>query len=251
MKKLFFLLICLIILTSCQHTLPQGITSQHTEIDWVDFIKWNGKEYNGIYSGVLADESYIGDKIGEVKFRVADNVTNPSYRTKDGDAAFHEPGTEIFSIDGREDLIAVKSEHAINGYQVYYLSKDREYSWHFKNVAIENISKIEIYKEHLLSEMISKEEIEDFIKLLNTGDVNANFSPNTNLKDPVIYEMVFYTGQAVAYNFNLYHDGMTYYWYPWDTVVLSDKVGLYLEKNQSFNKKLNSLLTVSTNILKP
>lgn len=47
-------------------------------IVWVDFIKWNGIEFDGIHSGVLANKKFLDKKIGEVKFKVADNVTNPS-----------------------------------------------------------------------------------------------------------------------------------------------------------------------------
>lgn len=53
-------------------------------IDWIDFIHIDGKEYYGIHSGVLADISFVGEKIGTVKFKVTDNVKNPSYKIKTG-----------------------------------------------------------------------------------------------------------------------------------------------------------------------
>src|SRR3954465_11272913 len=111
-KSISLLILVIIILAGCKSS-PFG---QNAVIDWVDFIKWNGKMYDGIYSGVLADEQYIGEKLGEVKFKVADNVSNPEYKTKNGDAAFHEKGSEIFTIKGHPDLLAVKSSRAINGY---------------------------------------------------------------------------------------------------------------------------------------
>lgn len=88
------------LLTGCRSTPIGG----RAVIDWVDFIKWDGKEYNGIHSGVLANENYVGEKIGTVKFKVTDNVTNPEYKVKDGDAAFHEKGTEIFKIKGHSNF---------------------------------------------------------------------------------------------------------------------------------------------------
>src|SRR3954467_12899179 len=116
MRKTFSLcLLVMFILVGCRSPLPQNVV-----IDWVDFVKWNGVEYDGIFNGVLADESFLDKKIGEVKFRVADHVSDPEYKTKDGDAAFHEKGTPIYSIKGEPNIIAVKSSDAIKGYSVYY-----------------------------------------------------------------------------------------------------------------------------------
>ena len=95
MKKICILLICSLIMVSC-NSISQPFS--HTIIDWVDFVKINGKEYEALYSVIIADPKNIGEKIGEVKFKVSDNVSNPSYRTKDGDAAFWNKGTEIFSV---------------------------------------------------------------------------------------------------------------------------------------------------------
>jgi hypothetical protein len=57
MKKWGLFIILLIVLTGCRSTPFDG----HSVIDWVDFIKWDCIEYDGIYSGVLADEKYIGE----------------------------------------------------------------------------------------------------------------------------------------------------------------------------------------------
>ena len=101
----------MICLTGCQA--PQ------TVIDWVDFVKWDGKQYESIYQGVIADEEKIGEKIGEVKFTVAGNIKKTSYKIKDGDAGFLEKGTKLLSVNDEPDLIAVKSANAINGYKIY------------------------------------------------------------------------------------------------------------------------------------
>ncbi|WP_042355668.1 hypothetical protein [Bacillus rubiinfantis] len=54
MNKWWLGIFILLLLTGCQgHT--------QTIINWVDFIKSNGKSYEGIYSGVLADEKFIGE----------------------------------------------------------------------------------------------------------------------------------------------------------------------------------------------
>ncbi|PWW28382.1 hypothetical protein DFO73_106198 [Cytobacillus oceanisediminis] len=45
MKRFFAFMILLLLLAGCRST-P---FDTHTVIDWVDFIKWEGREYNGIY----------------------------------------------------------------------------------------------------------------------------------------------------------------------------------------------------------
>jgi hypothetical protein len=82
-------------------------------IDWVDFIKINGTQYQVINSAIITDSSYIGKKVGEVAFKVADNVSNPKYQFKNGDAAFWEPGTEIFGI--RDDISFAGSDGLRHG----------------------------------------------------------------------------------------------------------------------------------------
>ncbi|MCD8511221.1 MAG: hypothetical protein LRY73_16025 [Bacillus sp. (in: Bacteria)] len=100
-------------------------------ISWVDFIHINGTEYTKIYSAVISDEEFIGEKIGEVKFKVDGNVANPNYRIKDGDAAFHEKGTELFAVEGHHHLLAVPTDHEVNGYQLYMAKGVRGYDWRF------------------------------------------------------------------------------------------------------------------------
>lgn len=232
MKKWSFLVLFLLLLTGCRSTPFDG----HTIIDWVDFIKWDGKEYNGIYSGALADEKFLGEKLGEVKFRVSDNVTNPSYKIKNGDAAFHEKGSEIFAIKGFPDLIAVRSDGAINGYRVYFSRDDGDYRWHFKDMPIEKVNGIELYQmqtdagEKKIAELNNPDEVSRFLQLLKDSKENPNFQPNTEKGDPDYYEIVLYTDGPIAYKYNLQYDGHTYYWNPWDTNILADEIGAYFPK---------------------
>ena len=41
-------------------------------IEWVDLIKWDGKQYEAVYEVALADHSFIDKEIGVVNFKVAD-----------------------------------------------------------------------------------------------------------------------------------------------------------------------------------
>lgn len=222
-----FILVCiLLVLTGCRSTPFDG----HIIIEWVDFIKWDGKEYNGIHSGVLADNRFVGEKIGTVKFKVADNVTNPKYKIRDGDAAFHEKGTEIYKIKDQPNLIAVKDNHSINGYKVYFSKDDIEYQWHFNDMPIEKVKRIEIYQAYTpegnkqISKLTTNEEIKGFLQLLENSETNPDFQPNTEKGDPIFYEIIFYTEEPVAYKYNMQFDGDTYFWHPGDTSILSDDI---------------------------
>ncbi len=227
MKKWMMLSLLIVLLAGCQPTIFGG---SHTIIDWVDFIKWNGKDYNVLYSGVLADEQYIGKEIGTVNFKVADNVTDTSYKTKDGDAAFHEKGTKLFVIEGQEDLLAVKDESVVNGYRIYFAAEGTKNKWDFKNLPLDEVQKIEIYLAYTqdgpkqLAEIQEKQDIDNFLELLNTSEENLSFQSNTTNGDPIYYEVVLYTGEPIAYQYGVQFDGTTYYWHPWETAIISDEI---------------------------
>ncbi|MBT2690576.1 hypothetical protein J7I93_20680 [Bacillus sp. ISL-47] len=226
MKIPIVFIILLSLLSGCR-SMP---FDTHTVIDWVDFIKWEGREYNGIYTGILADEKFLGEKAGEVKFRVADNVTNPNYKIQNGDAAFHEKGTEIYAIKGQPDLIAVKNPDEINGYSVYYSVENEEFNWHFDDMPAERVERIEIYRlytqkgDKKILELKQEDDLSHFLQLLKDSKNQPGFNPNTAKGDPIFYNMIFYTGEPVAYKFNMQFDGTVYYWHPWETAILPDAI---------------------------
>ncbi|MFJ7738376.1 hypothetical protein ACIQ2D_18835 [Lysinibacillus sp. NPDC097287] len=206
-------------------------------IDWVDFIKWNGKNYYVIFSGALADDQYVGNQIGTVKFKVADNVTSSSYKIKDGDAAFHEKGTNIYALEGQEDMIAVKDEQAINGYRVYYENEGNDYKWHFKDLPSDEVKKVEIYEAYAtegskrINEITKNEDIQSLLDLLKNSQEDANFQPNIDNGDPSFYEIVLHTNEPIAYKYVVQFDGVTYTWAPWDTEILSDEIKQFIPNN--------------------
>ncbi|MEH7400089.1 hypothetical protein V7148_03780 [Gottfriedia acidiceleris] len=228
--KLSFIILPLL-LVACRFTPSES----QSIIDWVDFVRWNGVEYYGIQSGILANEDIIDEKVGEVKFRVADHVTNPSYKIKDGVAAFHEKGTEIFSIKDNPELIALKDKTAINGYRIYYAKGTTDYKWYFKDVPIEIVDLIEIYQSYSTSakkiyEIKDKEKIVNFLDILKNGKEDSNFQPNNANKNPTQYEIILYTDEPIAYKYNMEFDGINYYWHPWDTSILSNEIGKFIPK---------------------
>lgn len=70
------------------------------DIDWVDFIKFNDITYvrKVVPLDVFAKEDL--KYYDKTKFKLADNVNNLDYRSKNGDAAFLKEGTLIYSIKG-------------------------------------------------------------------------------------------------------------------------------------------------------
>ena len=83
--------------TACAQGPSTGCSN--VQIDWVDFIQVGSTRYvAGLEPQQTAQESDLGQVVAHVKFKVADNVCDPNYRPKDGDAAFLAPGTPIYQI---------------------------------------------------------------------------------------------------------------------------------------------------------
>lgn len=237
MKKWSFLIAGLMLLGGCSNNFFNSITRTESIIDWVDFIKWDNKSYEAVYDAVLTDESYIGEAIGTVTFKVADNVTNSNYKTKNGDAAFHEKGTVFFAVKGEPDLLAVKDDEEIGGYRIYYTRDAGKYRWRFQDMPLENVKRIEFYSIYtaegnkLLSTWESPDDIQEIGQLLTSSMEQVNFTPNTTEKDPDYYQIILYTGGPFAYRYNIQFDGETYYWFPWETHILSEKIAPYMKIN--------------------
>ncbi|MEY9976806.1 hypothetical protein [Lysinibacillus sp. RC79] len=231
MKKWVTLSFFLIFLMGCQ-SIPFG--GSQIVIDWVDFIKWNGIEYDGINNGILADKSLIEKELGEVQFKVADNVSNSSYKLKDGDAAFQEKGTKLYSVKGEDDVIAVKDQSAINGYRIYFTRESTEYKWYFDHVPLDQVKKIELYKfftpegKKQIAAFVDKTEIDDFLEILSNSKKAPTFEPDTSTRDPISYAIILYTDESIAYKYSLQYDGNTYFWYPSDTAILSGDIQRFI-----------------------
>jgi len=84
---------------ACQ--LPGSHATCNTSIDWVNFVEVGSTQYvAGPASPTALQESDLGSVYAHVKFKVSGNVCDPSYRLKDGDAAFLDPGTPIYQVNG-------------------------------------------------------------------------------------------------------------------------------------------------------
>jgi hypothetical protein len=87
-------------MAACQ--LPGSPSSCNAQIDWVNFIQVGSTQYvAGPESPNVLQTSDLGPVYAHVKFKVSGNVCDPSYRLKDGDAAFLEVGSPIYQVNGQ------------------------------------------------------------------------------------------------------------------------------------------------------
>jgi hypothetical protein len=81
--------------------LPGAASSCNAQIDWVNFIQVGSTQYvAGPQSPTILKDSDLGPVYAHVKFKVSGNTCDPSYRLKDGDAAFLDVGTPIYQVNG-------------------------------------------------------------------------------------------------------------------------------------------------------
>ncbi len=235
------LLLCLLllILPACNaKTTPWK--PGNTVIDWVDFVKLNGKEYRGVYEAVAASPDAVTDEaVGTVKFRVEGAVTNPSYMTKDGDAAFLQEGTRLYAVKGYPDhsLIAAKADNEAGGYKLYSArNADGKFAhtWSYKDLPAERVTRIDVYVYSRQAgawqrfRSLERADAGLFMELLRHGQKKENYRPAVTGGDPKEYCIVFQTGEPVAHRQSLFRDDSNYYFHPSDTEVLPEEIGRFL-----------------------
>jgi hypothetical protein len=119
-SKIVVGLAAVLFIAACR--LPGSTTTCHAQIDWVNFIQVGSIQYvAGPESSNPLQEADLGPVYAHVKFKVSGNVCDPNYRVKGGDAAFLDPGTPIYQVNGHapsEELAAL-----FNGSIVAYQSK--------------------------------------------------------------------------------------------------------------------------------
>ena len=102
--KVVVVLGIVLLTAACQ--LPGSSSGCHAQIDWVNFIQVGSTQYvAGPQSPTVLQESDLGPVYAHVKFKVSGNVCDPSYRLKDGDAAFLDPGTPIYQVNGQSPAV--------------------------------------------------------------------------------------------------------------------------------------------------
>ncbi|QHS23503.1 hypothetical protein GWK91_11275 [Virgibacillus sp. MSP4-1] len=215
---------------------PTG-TNEHVMIDWVDFVKLNDVQYTGLHQSVIANPDRIGKQIGKVKFKVADNVTNPQYRVKNGDAAFLAKGTKIYAVEQKPNYVAVKDKREVNGYKLFFADHaEGEFNQYLKDMDKDKMEKIEIYhqnaaaKPKLLNQISQQKDIESLIGLLDSGEPHTHFKPNHSQGPVERYQIVIYTNHPIAHTNMISYDHEKWFWHPGSTEILSNKIEKYLSR---------------------
>jgi hypothetical protein len=110
-------LFCAMLLAAaCQ--LPGASATCKTQIDWIDFIQIGSMQYVATPQSPAVAEGDLGPVYAHIKFKVSGAICDPSYRLKDGDAAFLDPGTPVYQVTGRSPAEAVAARSG-EGYALY------------------------------------------------------------------------------------------------------------------------------------
>ncbi|ETP67172.1 hypothetical protein G159_18685 [Planococcus glaciei CHR43] len=245
MKRLVILMVAAMTLAACQKEVPaanaevdetekqklQAEEEGATVIDWVDFVQFEGKHYTAVDTAVLSEKNGFGRKVGEVGFKVADNINSTNYQVKNGDAAFWEKGTALYEVKKMPDFLAVKDEQEVNGYRLYLAEEaEEDFPHHFKDVELDRVKAVEFYTGEQNPELlnrITKRELEQFKELLAEDVVPK--AQNANRPDPELYRMILYTDEPFAHAFYLYNENGQWLWYPWDEEFLPDAVEKFVQ----------------------
>lgn len=111
----------LVLITGC------GVFERPLCIMWVDFIMFNDISYHddgyNYHNSLSFDD--LGPQFDTVNFRVADNVHTTRYSTKNGDAAYHDKGTPVYTITGYapEFRLAIWRGGEVKIYEAYHNPK--------------------------------------------------------------------------------------------------------------------------------
>lgn len=233
-RRTLGLFIIIIFLSGCS-SLPFNQNQTHTIIDWVDFVKLNGNMYTSDWGIVLKNQEDVAEEVAQVNFKVSGVVTNPSYQSKDGDAAFLDIGTKLYRVNGfgTDEIIAVADSTRVNGYNLYIEDQFRSSinTWYDK-IPKDKVNSIGLYRDNAMDpfKTLTGKDMTQFIKLLDEGGDVINYSPYTQNGDPKYYYMVFYTDDPIGYSFPLTDDSQNVFFHPNNTRIVDQEIRDWLDK---------------------
>lgn len=205
-------------------------------IDWVDFVKLDGHSYSGTFQSVIGDPGAVTDDVvGKVKFNVADAVHDPGHKTKDGDAAFLAIGTKLYRVEGygTDRLLAAEDETRIGGYRLYR-GEDADDVLHdgYSDVPKDKIERIELYRgqETKPYKTLQDGEKDAFMQVLESGQEEQGYSPQTGDHDPAYYEVVFYVGGPLAFVCTMSDDDVHVAFYPSEARIVDDRIRQWIHR---------------------
>lgn len=224
MKKLIMILL-LLLLAACQ---PQSDSDDDSKIDWPDFVQLDGTKYEASPTTVITAEDSIGEQAGTVDFTISQEVSDANYQAEDKDATYLEEGTKLYHIPDEPNLLAAPDAKAVNGYKIY-LAESAELEQRYENLDTDSVNKVDIFEGRdepaQLNKLSSERQIDTLFDLLDDGEQDPDFSPDTSDKDSTVYHVVFYTeDSSVAHRYRLYYDEETWYWNQKGTQVIPDEI---------------------------
>ena len=99
---LFAILLLLAVLSSCGSIFggQSSPGNQTAVIDWVNFVRFGGITYLAASTkpGRELKDSDLGPVFATVKFKLDGNEHDPAYKARDGDAAYLDAGTQVFTV---------------------------------------------------------------------------------------------------------------------------------------------------------
>jgi hypothetical protein len=102
-KSCLLAIVLLSLLGSVSCALPTPMPPTSTiQIDWVNYIRFGGITYlaSTLHAGHPLQVSDLGPQFAIVKFKLEGHVQDPHYQARDGDAAFLDVGTRIYTVKG-------------------------------------------------------------------------------------------------------------------------------------------------------
>lgn len=166
-------------------------------IDWVDSIKLNDISYLRIQAVIAKAD--LAEPIGTVKFKLSENVHDPNYKTKNGDAAFLEPGTPIYRLKNYKPSfrVGVQSGNSIAVYEVSQNPKAQSGADLFD--ISDKVSSIGINNEQDNSEIVritDPQKIHQLVQLVQDAKVESNYSAKSGKR----YFIAFYLNDGSVLN---------------------------------------------------
>lgn len=207
MKKKWFIFTILILLAGCSEA----------TIEWTDFLEFQGDQYLASPHVEISDPNFIGEPIGEIKKKLKDHVKNAKYTPKNGDAAYLEAGTKLYSVINHSHLVAVRDSNKINGYKIYvkegYVSDKRI----LEQIDPPSFKKIEVYEEveynqFLFKKLIEKnEELQTLIALLQSNQTNDTVVYREEDPQSKAFTFILYSTSPIAEKHAIYFNGEHYF----------------------------------------
>lgn len=138
-KLLLIVLGIILCLLACTHTadetaetasppIVETITEEPEEgtitlVDWIDFVKYNGKTYEGDWGETTVPLENIGKLLGYIENSVPSEIRNfEEYTVPDNASPSCSIGTPFYAVTNNENAIAVYTQNK----DTYYLYQIRE-----------------------------------------------------------------------------------------------------------------------------